>query len=99
MAVQPTADRPQYDENVVPSWQTFRERPLSAVIMMRAWSATCCGCRKPDSGYHAAGLYSWISPPRTSRRLMRSRAVTGLGSGSPASGGRWLRERWGRCAL
>jgi hypothetical protein len=49
---------------------------------------------------HAAALYSWMSPPSTSRRWMPSRVRTVFGSrGGSAIGGRCWRDRWGRCAL
>ena len=57
------------------------------------------GAGNPIRGDHAAAWYSWISPPRMSRRRTWSRRVRGLGGGSRRSGGRWLRERCGRCAL
>src|SRR6266498_1371505 len=51
---------------------------------------------------HAArAWYSWISPPRISRRLIASaRAGSGPGIGRPTSPGRRRPSpRWGRCEL
>jgi Cation transporter/ATPase, N-terminus len=58
------------------------------------------GAGNPICGSHAAALYSWMRPPSTSRRRTWSRAapVAGLGGGS-SIGGRWSKERWGRCSL
>lgn len=50
---------------------------------------------------HAARTYSLISPPRISFRSIRVFAGTPVGSVEKvaASGGRWPRERCGRCLL
>ena len=59
-----------------------------------------CGARKSIVAVQAAWWYSLMIPPRT--RLRRIRA--GLGPWTvvgwvAASGGSWLRARWGRCLL
>jgi hypothetical protein len=50
---------------------------------------------------HAARLYSWRSPPRRSRRLMRGGGAAGAsrGIGTAGSGGARLSERCGRWVL
>jgi hypothetical protein len=58
------------------------------------------GAGNPICGYHAAALYSWMRPSSTSRRRAWSRATSVFDPGGGSSiGGRWWRERWGRCLL
>jgi len=56
------------------------------------------GDRKPGFDHTAAPWYSWMSPPRRSRRRT-SRGLTGIGSRASASGGARARARWGRPRL
>jgi hypothetical protein len=46
---------------------------------------------------YAACAYSLISPSRMGRRC--TLAAGGLGTGDRGAGGRWSRERCGRCVL
>lgn len=64
-------------------------------------SSLSCGVMAGLVTCHAAGPYSWISPPRTSWRRIRAvaRAVTGAVMLSPRSGGRRFLDRGGRCRL
>jgi hypothetical protein len=57
-------------------------------------------CDRPGS-CHVARRYSWIRPPRTLRRRIRTaaRSVTGPVTMPPLSGGRRFRARCGRCWL
>jgi hypothetical protein len=53
--------------------------------------------RVPETRFaldHAAILYSWTSPPSTSRRRRWSRAMVADPGGGALIGGRWSRERW-----
>jgi DNA-binding transcriptional LysR family regulator len=70
------------------------------VPKLRPWSLKCGFLGQPVV-LHAAHSYSWISPPRTSRRCIRAaaRSVTGAVAVSPASGGRRFLARCGRCRL
>ena len=53
----------------------------------------------PDiASHHATCAYSWISPPRRSRRTTLPAGTTTGGSPGP-SGGSCPRARWGRCTL
>ena len=57
-----------------------------------------------DNSAHPAQAtigYSWTRPPRRSalRSLARSTSPISAGAVSSAHGARWLRDRWGRCAL
>ena len=59
--------------------------------------------RVPETRFaldHAAILYSWMRPSSMSRRRTwsRSTSVSDPGGGS-SIGGRWSKERWGRCSL
>ena len=51
----------------------------------------------PKAGCHAADSYSWISPPRTSRRPSRPKSGAFLGSArSDGTGVAWAKPRCGR---
>jgi hypothetical protein len=63
-----------------------RSRPATSTLYCHRIT-TSIGCARVGAGNpirsdHAAALYSWISPPRTSRRWTRPRSVTGVGIGS-----------------
>jgi hypothetical protein len=60
--------------------RTVRQALLSAVPPQRKWVERV-GCQKPVSG-HAARSYSWIRPPRTSRRWILPTVATRLSTGS-----------------
>ena len=51
----------------------------------------------PDLGFYAARSYSLMRPPRTGRRLIRSRERSA--TGWSGRGGRSWRLRWGRRPL
>jgi hypothetical protein len=54
----------------------------------------------PEAGCHAAYLYSWIRPPRTSRRRSRPKFGAFLASArSDGTGVAWAKLRCGRCWL
>ena len=86
--------------------QTGRGAPLRTALLDRRVRAIVCATvlvRVPETRFaldHAAILYSWMSPPSTSRRRTWSRATSVSDPGGGSSiGGRWWRERWGRCSL
>ena len=81
--------------NLSPSEVTY---PVSS-LWQQLLSRHACGVRKPGS--HAATAYSWISPPRRSRRSTRSDPAefTSTSGGHSWSGGARLSARCGRWPL
>jgi hypothetical protein len=57
------------------------------------------GCQYSCRAQAAVRLYSWIRPPRRSRRRTSPTVGVGVGGGSRGCGGRRLSARCGRCVL
>jgi len=58
------------------------------------------GAGNPTCGYHAAALYSWMRLPSRSRRRTWSKSTSVSDpAGGSSIGGRWVKERCGRCSL
>ena len=102
----PSASRCEFDltrRRVAEGPPSCSSRGRAAMAPRHGLGASSRDVRVPGTRFaldHAAILYSWMSPPSRSRRRTWLRATSVSDPGGGASiGGRWWRERWGRCLL